>query len=236
MDDAKEFSKTLHNIGINKCQLLPFHQFGENKYHLLNIKYDYENIPSYHPEDLKEYLNIFKENNLNAVILNCSIDNHFITLLERENPNLSFLRIDSDISDILKNTKDSDDNDEKIKELFKEILKDKIEEVKVESLKNEEITALITVSEQSRRMIEMSRMYGNMDMAAMFKEEKTLVINRNNKIIKNILTMENEDNKNLICHEIFDLARISSGGLSPEEISEFIKRSNKLIANNMKID
>ena len=78
----------------------------------------------------------------------------------------------------------------------------------------------------------MSRMYGNMDMAAMFKEEKTLVINRNNKIIKNILTMENEDNKNLICHEIFD----SSGGLSPEEISEFIKRSNKLIANNMKID
>ena len=69
----------------------------------------------------------FKENNLNAVILNCSIDNHFITLLERENPNLSFLRIDSDISDILKNTEDSDDNDEKIKELFKEILKDKIE-------------------------------------------------------------------------------------------------------------
>ena len=183
-----------------------------------------------------QYINIFKENNLNAVILNCSIDNHFITLLERENPNLSFLRIDSDISDILKNTEDSDDNDEKIKELFKEILKDKIEEVKVESLKNEEITALITVSEQSRRMIEMSRMYGNMDMAAMFKEEKTLVINRNNKIIKNILTMENEDNKNLICHEIFDLARISSGGLSPEEISEFIKRSNKLIANNMKID
>ena len=82
----------------------------------------------------------------------------------------------------------------------------------------------------------MSRMYGNMDMAAIFKEEQTLVINRNNKIIKNILTMENEDNKNLICHEIFDLARISSGGLSPEEISEFIKRSNKLIANNMKID
>ena len=126
-----------------------------------------------------QYINIFKENNLNAVILNCSIDNHFITLLERENPNLSFLRIDSDISDILKNTEDSDDNDEKIKELFKEILKDKIEEVKVESLKNEEITALITVSEQSRRMIEMSRMYGNMDMAAMFKEEKTLVININ---------------------------------------------------------
>ena len=66
LDDAKEFSKTLHNIGIHKCQLLPFHQFGENKYHLLNIKYDYENIPSYHPEDLKEYLNIFKENNINA--------------------------------------------------------------------------------------------------------------------------------------------------------------------------
>ena len=66
LDDAKEFSKTLHNIGINKCQLLPFHQFGENKYHLLNIKYDYENVPSYHPEDLKEYLNIFKENNINA--------------------------------------------------------------------------------------------------------------------------------------------------------------------------
>ena len=55
LGDAKEFSKTLHSIGINKCQLLPFHQFGENKYHLLNIKYDYENVPSYHPEDLKEY-------------------------------------------------------------------------------------------------------------------------------------------------------------------------------------
>ena len=66
LDDAKEFSKELHDIGVNKCQLLPFHQFGENKYHLLNIKYDYENVPSYHPEDLKEYLNIFKENNINA--------------------------------------------------------------------------------------------------------------------------------------------------------------------------
>ena len=66
LDDAKEFSKELHNIGVNKCQLLPFHQFGENKYHLLNIKYDYENIPPYHPEDLKEYLNILKKNNINA--------------------------------------------------------------------------------------------------------------------------------------------------------------------------
>ena len=66
LEDAKEFAKTLHNMGINKCQLLPFHQFGENKYRLLNQKYDYENVPSYHPEDLKEYLNIFKENNINA--------------------------------------------------------------------------------------------------------------------------------------------------------------------------
>ena len=55
-------------MGINKCQLLPFHQFGENKYHLLNQKYDYENVPSYHPEDLKEYLNVFIENNINAFI------------------------------------------------------------------------------------------------------------------------------------------------------------------------
>lgn len=68
LEDAKEFSKTLLNLGINKCQLLPFHQFGENKYHLLNQKYDYENVPSYHPEDLKEYLNVFIENNINAFI------------------------------------------------------------------------------------------------------------------------------------------------------------------------
>ena len=68
LEDAKEFAKTLHNMGINKCQLLPFHQFGENKYHLLKQKYDYENVPYYHPEDLKEYLNVFKENNINAFI------------------------------------------------------------------------------------------------------------------------------------------------------------------------
>lgn len=186
-----------------------------------------------------QYIKMFKEADLDALVLDCSLDNHFISFLESKEIGVTFTRIDSDISEILKNDENEDlkDLNDKIKNLFNEVTSNGVKEIKVESLKNSETPAMILVSEQSRRMSEMSRMFGGMDMPDMFKEERTLIINNNNPIIKKIssINLEGKDEKvNLICSYIFDLALLSNKELSPEEMDNFINRSNKLL--NMVIE
>ena len=186
-----------------------------------------------------QYVKMFKDANLDALILDCSLDNHFISFLESKEIGVTFARIDSDISEILKNDENEDlkDLNEKIKNLFNKVISNGVKEVKVENLKNSEIPAMILVSEQSRRMSEMSRMFGGMDMPDMFKEERTLVINNNNPIIKNISSIDldgKEKKVNLICSYIFDLALLSNKELNPDEMESFINRSNKLL--NMVIE
>ncbi|MCF0147720.1 MAG: molecular chaperone HtpG [Clostridium sp.] len=181
-----------------------------------------------------QYIKMFKEANLDALVLDCSLDNHFISFLEAKETGVTFARIDSDISETLKNndTEDLKDLNEKIKNLFNEVISNGVKEVKVESLKNTETPAMILVSEQSRRMIEMSKMFGGMDMPDMFKEERTLVINNNNPIIKKIASIDlegKEEKVNLICNYILDLALLSNKELSSEEMDNFIDRSNKLL-------
>ena len=186
-----------------------------------------------------QYIKMFKEADLDAVILDSSLDNHFISFLESKELGVTFSRIDSDISESLKDTNNEEDKDlnTKIEELFKNIIKDKVKEIKVEGLKNQNTPAVILVSEQSRRMMEMSKMFGGMDMGNMFNEEKTLVLNKNNAIIKK-LTSEDVNNKeekvNLICNYILDLALLSNKELTSEEMNEFLNRSNELI--NMAIN
>ncbi|MBE6055275.1 MAG: molecular chaperone HtpG [Clostridium sartagoforme] len=181
-----------------------------------------------------QYIKMFKDANLDALILDCSLDNHFISFLESKEIGVTFSRIDSDISETLKNDENEDlkDLNEKIKNIFSKVISNGVKEVKVENLKNSEIPAMILVSEQSRRMSEMSRMFGGMDIPDMFKEERTLVINNNNPIIKNISSIDlegKEEKVNLICSYIFDLALLSNKELNPNEMESFINRSNKLL-------
>lgn len=182
-----------------------------------------------------QYIKMFKEANLDALVLDCSLDNHFISFLEAKETGITFARIDSDISETLKNneTEESKDLNEKIKKLFNEIANNNVKEIKVESLKNSDTPAMILVSEQSRRMSEMSKMFGGMDMPDMFKEERILVVNNNNPIIKKITSIDiegKEEKVNLICNYILDIALLTNKELNTDEMDNFINRSNKLLS------
>ena len=172
-----------------------------------------------------QYVKLFKEYDLNAVVLDSTIDNNFISFIEYKEMGIKFKRIDSDLSDVLKD-KDNEENkedDEKIISLFKDIIGDRVEKYLVESLKNEETSAMILVSEESRRMMEMQSRFAGMDFGMNLKEEKTLVINNNNPLVKKLVSLkDNEDKKeeiNVICKE-----------LNAEELDLFIKRSNSLMS------
>ena len=183
-----------------------------------------------------QYIKLFKDYGLNAIVLDSSIDNHFISFMEYKEAGTSFNRIDSDISDVLKNKEESSMEDEdknQLKDLFKSISEGKIKEYSVESLKNEEIPAMILVSEHTRRMMEMQSRFAGMDLGMNLQEEKTLVINEKNPIIQKILSLkdneEKKENIDLICNQIIDLALLSNKELKPEELESFIQRSNKLM-------
>ena len=183
-----------------------------------------------------QYIKLFKDYGLTAIVLDSSIDNHFISFMEYKEAGTSFNRIDSDISDVLKNKEESSMEDEdknQLKDLFKSISEGKIKEYSVESLKNEEIPAMILVSEHTRRMMEMQSRFASMDLGMNLQEEKTLVINEKNPIIQKILSLkdneEKKENIDLICNQIIDLALLSNKELKPEELESFIQRSNKLM-------
>lgn len=206
------------------------------KEYLENNKDKHENKVFYVTDEKQQsqYIKMFKEADLDAVVLDCSIDNHFISFLEAKENGVIFTRIDSDISETLKNSEseDSKELNTKLEELFKEATSNKVNNIKVENLKNSGTPAMILVSEQSRRMAEMSKMFGGMEMPNMFIEEKTLVINNNNSIIKKLASVDFESKKddiNLICQYILDLALIANKELSSEEMNDFINRSNELL-------
>lgn len=206
------------------------------KEYLENNKDKHENKVFYVTDEKQQsqYIKMFKEADLDAVVLDCSIDNHFISFLESKENGVIFTRIDSDISETLKNSEseDSKELNTKLEELFKEATSNKVNNIKVENLKNSGTPAMILVSEQSRRMAEMSKMFGGMEMPNMFMEEKTLVINNNNSIIKKLASVDFESKKddiNLICQYILDLALIANKELSSEEMNDFINRSNELL-------
>ncbi|ALB44686.1 MULTISPECIES: molecular chaperone HtpG [Clostridium] len=187
-----------------------------------------------------QYIKMFKENDLDAVILDCSLDDHFISFLEMHESGIKFNRIDSDISDTLGSKEDENDEtikalNKEIEDLFKTALGDKIKNLSIEGLKNEEIPALILVSEESRRMAQMSKMYAKSGMSfpGMFDEEKTLVINNKSAIIKKLLEVSKNESKKedvkFICEHILDLAKIANKELDAAEMDEFIKRNNMLL-------
>jgi len=185
-----------------------------------------------------QYVRMFKDNGMDAVILNTLIDNHFISFMEVENKDVKFLRVDADIIDNMKdensNEKDNKKLQEKLEKIIKEATgKDKLK-IKVEGLKNESTPAVILLSEESRRFKEMSRTFGSsINTADLFPEEETLVLNSNNKIVKKIADLYEEENREedalTIANHIYDLALLSQRQLEPDAMVKFIERSNSLL-------
>lgn len=182
-----------------------------------------------------QYINLFKENGLEAIILNSAIDNHFINFLEMKENGIQFNRIDSDLSDVLKNKNELKDETaaKELEEIFKaNVGRDKLT-IKVESLKTSRIPAIMLLSEHSRRMQEMSSMFGGIDMKDMFQNEETLVLNTNNDLINSLVAISKtegrKDDVKLISEHIFDLALIGNKQLDAEAMTRFIDRSTNLL-------
>ena len=206
--------------------------------YLENCKEKHENKVFYvsNEEQQSQYIKLFKDYGLDAVILDSTIDNHFISMIEFKNQGVHFNRIDADLSDILKEN-DNEDNKEiktDIENLFKDVIGDRINNYSVESLKSEDTPAIILISEQSRRMAEMRSQFAGMDFGMSFEEEKTLVINNNSYIVKKLVSLKDDESKkeqvSLICNQIVDIALLSNKELDSKQLDEFIKRNNQLMS------
>lgn len=180
-----------------------------------------------------QYVNMFKNEGLNAVILTHNIDQPFIQQLEQDNEKIAFLRIDADISDSLKeegSEEEAKKSEEALSKLFKKVLgKDKLV-VKAQTLKDASVSSVITLSEESRRMSDMMRMYSMSGMdEGMFGEGETLTLNLANPLVKFILEHKKGKKVELICEQLYDLAMISHKPLSPEAMTKFVARSNEIM-------
>lgn len=180
-----------------------------------------------------QYINLFREEGKNAVILKHNIDSPFISHLESKREDVRFLRIDADLTEDLKETGSEEDlkeTTESLTEIFRQALSNDKLEVKVEKLKNENISSMVTLSEENRRMQEMMKMYGMAGMdPSMFGGNETLVLNANNKLVQYILEHRDSEHVPMFCQQLYDLAMISNKPLSPEEMTKFITRSNEIM-------
>ena len=183
-----------------------------------------------------QYINMFKEAGIDAFILTHNIDQPFITNLEVLNQNVKFQRIDAEITDgFREETKKKDkkvleNNTKSMTELFKKVLGKEKLEVKVEKLKNDKVSSIITLSEESRRMQDMMKLYQMQGMdPSMFGGSETLVLNANNKLVQYLITNENSEHAPMICEQLFDLALLSHKPLEPAAMTKFIQRSNDIM-------
>ena len=180
-----------------------------------------------------QYINLFKEEGKTAVILKHNIDTPFISHLEMKNDKIKFQRIDADLTeDFVEATDEAElkETTDSLTDIFRKALGNDKLEVKVEKMKNENISSMITLSEESRRMQDMMKMYSmnGMDMG-MFGGGETLVLNANNKLVQYILAHKDGENVNLFCEQLYDLAMISHQPLAPEKMTKFISRSNEIM-------
>ena len=183
-----------------------------------------------------QYIKLFKEQNMQAVILDHNIDTSFITQLEQRNEKYKFMRIDADVTESLKDETSAEDlkaETDALTEVFKKALNNDKLTVKVEKLKNENISSIITLSEEGRRMQDMMKMYamngmGGMDMN-MFAADQTLTLNANNELVKYIFEHKDSENVPMFCEQLYDLAVLSNHPLAVDEMTKFVERSNKIM-------
>ena len=199
-------------------------------------KEKHENTVFYVTDEVEQsqYINMFKNEGIDAVILTHNIDQPFITNMESKNENLKFKRIDADLSDSFKEETSKDelkDMTEKLSKTFKDALGKENLTVNVEKLKDSSISSMITLSEESRRMQDMMKMYGmaGMDPNMFGAEGQTLVLNANNDLVKYVAEHTDGENTKIICEQLYDLAMLSHAPLSPEQMTGFIARSNKIM-------
>ena len=203
---------------------------------LEEYKEKHENTVFYVTDEVEQsqYINMFKNEGIDAVILTHNIDQPFITNMESKNENLKFKRIDADLSDSFKEETSKDelkDMTEKLSKTFKDALGKENLTVNVEKLKDSSISSMITLSEESRRMQDMMKMYGmaGMDPNMFGAEGQTLVLNANNDLVKYVAEHADGENTKIICEQLYDLAMLSHAPLSPEQMTGFIARSNKIM-------
>ena len=183
-----------------------------------------------------QYINMFKAEGMDAVILTHNIDSPFITQLEQRNENVKFERIDADLTDTFKQNVSADEeeafkaNTETLTEIFRKALENEKLDVKVEKLKNENVASMMTLSEESRRMQDMMKMYGMMGMdSGMFGPDATLVLNANHPLVQYVLNNKDGEHTALFCKQLYDLALLGNKPLNPEEMTAFINRSNEIM-------
>ena len=182
-----------------------------------------------------QYINLFKSQGQDAVILNHNIDSAFITQLEQHNPTIRFQRIDADVTEHVKEEVAEEDKEafkkvsDSLIEIFrKELGNDKLD-VKIEKLKDDNVASMITLSEQSRRMQEMMKMYGMAGMGMDMGGESTLILNANHPLVTYVLEHKDGENTNMICKQLYDLAMLAHKPLNPDEMTAFVKRSNEIM-------
>lgn len=181
-----------------------------------------------------QYINMFKDAGMDAVVLEHNIDQPFVQQLEGKNEHVRFLRIDADLTDSLKEETSEEelkDITESLSETFKKALNNDKLEVKVEKLKNASVSSMLTMSEDSRRMQEMMKMYSmqGMDMSMFGGEGETLVLNANNDLVKYIVDHKDSEHVPMMCEQLYDLAVIANKPLTPEKMTKFIARSNEIM-------
>ena len=184
-----------------------------------------------------QYINMFKAAKMDAVILTHNIDQPFISQLESKNEGIKFQRIDADVTDALK-TKTSkkaqeefDEQAKQIADIMKKALKNDKITIKVEKLKNKKISSMITLSEETRRMQDMMKMYSmpGMDMGAFGGEGETLILNANHPLVQYVIEHKDGENVETICEQLYDLAKLQHAPLAPEAMTKFIARSNDIM-------
>lgn len=215
----------------------------DNKYltlpeYLEQAKEKHENKVFYVSDEQaqSQYIKMFKEEGLNAVYLVHNIDNPYITHLEAKNENVKFLRIDADLSDNFKGEALSEEQEkeytDKLSAAFRKALGKEKLNVKVENLKNDDVSSMITLSEDTRRMQEMMKVYnmgGGMDPSMFGGDGETLVLNANNKLVKYVFDNPEGENTDMICCQLYDLAMLANKPLEADAMTAFVERSNKIL-------
>ena len=178
-----------------------------------------------------QYINMFREAGKDAVVLKHNIDSAFISHLEQKDQEIQFKRIDADLSEELREDGTTDEETSKnLTEVFRKALKNEKLEVKVENLKNEKVAAMMTLSEESRRMQDMMKMYNMYGMdPSMFGGQETLVLNAKHPLVQFVAGNKESEKTPVICEELYDLAMLSHKQLSPEEMTRFVQRSNEIL-------
>lgn len=184
-----------------------------------------------------QYINMFKAAKMDAVVLTHNIDQPFVSQLEAKNEGIKFQRIDADLTDVFKAKtskkaeKEMEEQAEAVAKLMKKVLKKDAIKVKIEKLKNKKISSMITLSEESRRMQDMMKMYSmsGMDMGAFGKEGETLILNANHPLVQYVLEHQDGENVKMICEQLYDLALLQQAPLEPEAMTKFVARSNEIM-------